>query len=64
MNDDAKYHEFEEALTDVLTEKEYILKRRSRLATAQGLVDRPTIDIGKRSSAPSRLVITAAANRM
>ena len=40
MNDDAKYREFEEALTDVLAEKEYILKRRSRLATARGLVDR------------------------
>jgi hypothetical protein len=40
MNDDAKYREFEEALRDVLAEKEYILKRRSRLATARGLVDR------------------------
>jgi len=40
LNDDAKYREFEEALTDVLAEKEYILKRRSRLATARGLVDR------------------------
>jgi hypothetical protein len=40
MNDDAKYREFKEALTDVLTEKEHILKRRSQLATAQGLVDR------------------------
>jgi hypothetical protein len=40
LNDDAKYREFEEALTDVLAEKEYILKRRSRLATARELVDR------------------------
>jgi hypothetical protein len=41
MNDDAKYREFEEALTDVLTEKEYILRRRSRLATAKGADTRP-----------------------
>jgi hypothetical protein len=40
MNDDAKYREFEEALTDVLSEKEHILKRRARLATARELVDR------------------------
>ncbi len=40
MNDDAKYREFEKALTDVLAEKEYILKRRTRLATARGMVDR------------------------
>jgi hypothetical protein len=35
MNDDANYREFEEALTDVLAENEYILKRRTRLATAR-----------------------------
>jgi hypothetical protein len=40
MNDDAKYREFEEALKDVLAEKVYILKRRARLATARGLVER------------------------
>jgi hypothetical protein len=32
MNDDAKYREFEEALTDVLAENEYILARPGAIA--------------------------------
>jgi hypothetical protein len=40
MSDDVNYREFEEALTDVLAETEYSLKRRSRLAKARGSVDK------------------------
>ena len=38
MNDDP-YREFEEALTDVLTETVYNLSRRTRLANARAAVD-------------------------
>jgi hypothetical protein len=40
MNDDARlYREFEEALTEVLAEKQYSLDRRTRLAKARAAVD-------------------------
>jgi len=38
VNDDP-YREFEEALTDVLTETAYNLSRRTRLANARAAVD-------------------------
>jgi hypothetical protein len=38
MSDD-EYREFEEALTDVLTETAYSLRRRTRLANARAAVD-------------------------
>ncbi len=38
MNDDP-YREFEQALTDVLTETAYNLSRRTRLANARAAVD-------------------------
>ena len=38
MNDDP-YREFEDALTDVLTETAYSLSRRTRLANARAAVD-------------------------
>jgi hypothetical protein len=39
MDDDAKYREFEEALTAKLAETDYDLKRVTRLAKARAAVD-------------------------
>jgi hypothetical protein len=39
IDDAALYREFEEALTEVLAEKEYSLDRRTRLAKARAVVD-------------------------
>jgi hypothetical protein len=39
MKEDALYIEFEQALTEVLAEKEYSLNRRTRLAKARAAVD-------------------------
>ena len=40
QNGDERYEEFERALTDVLTEREYFLERRTRLARARAAVDK------------------------
>jgi hypothetical protein len=40
QDSDERYQEFDRALTDVLTEQEYFLPRRSRLVRARAAVDR------------------------
>jgi hypothetical protein len=40
QNGDERYAEFERALTDVLTEREYVLEPRTRLARARAVVDK------------------------